>query len=366
MNSSLIRFLVILVFGILLTPVFAETVVPAGAPYHLETVLTNDVLEVFVVNDKPDAINVKFTFTHITGANTDWPLSGAKNCDPQARVLICAFYKTGDTRPAYDLSTVWTTGRVTIPVPTPTPSTTPKLPHASANVGPHHGPDLLALFKNGTYTCPDGTVLSISAAGVDSGTVPSGRSARMEAFFHRGGGHPEKVFPLCSFSPGPDSPVIDLPFPAGVSSLVGQGYNGPTSHGGTTAIDFYLPVHTPVVAAFDAVVMDVKDNGRETSNSYASLNFSNNIRIAGQYMHAVYGHLDINGGIVVKPGQHVKAGEVIGYSGKTGGMNIRPHLHFETSCYDTFNNEPVMVPIPTWFNTSEGKTEIVAGKTYSR
>ena len=180
-------------------------------------------------------------------------------------------------------------------------------------------------------------------------------------------GRPEaQYFRLASFSPSDSSPVLELPFAPGLTGLVSQGYDGIVSHGWQTAIDFALPIGAPICAAFDGKVTYIKVNGRpfteETCKGDSFLE-SNGLTIRGQDgLMAGYGHLDIRG-VLVQPGEQVKAGQVIGYNGNTGV--VKPHLHFETYRYDKANST-IMVPVPTWFRTTDGRTALQNGHSYTR
>ncbi|MEP1032683.1 M23 family metallopeptidase [Ekhidna sp.] len=84
-----------------------------------------------------------------------------------------------------------------------------------------------------------------------------------------------------------------------------------------TGTDFSLPTGTPVYATGDGQVV------------YAKTKFSGygkHIKIKhGFGYQTLYAHLSE---FIVKPGQQVKRGQVIGYSGNTGGSTA-PHLHYE-------------------------------------
>lgn len=82
-------------------------------------------------------------------------------------------------------------------------------------------------------------------------------------------------------------------------------------------IDYALPVGVPVLAVADGVVVDTKVQ----INGYG-----NYVRIQhGVNAKSLYAHLFK---WLVKEGQHVTAGMVIGYSGNSGN-STGPHLHFE-------------------------------------
>ncbi|HOZ06609.1 MAG TPA: M23 family metallopeptidase, partial [Arenimonas sp.] len=94
------------------------------------------------------------------------------------------------------------------------------------------------------------------------------------------------------------------------------------------AVDFIVPIGTPVLAARAGVVMETIANygsGGQDAKIYASrANFIRILHDDGSM--GLYAHLQENG-ILVKAGQRVGLGEMIGYSGNTG-FSSGPHLHF--------------------------------------
>lgn len=94
-------------------------------------------------------------------------------------------------------------------------------------------------------------------------------------------------------------------------------------HKGT---DFRAKVGTPVYAVADGFAS--KHYQRKGAGHYIKINHKNGYR-------TVYMHLSQ----VVKTGQ-VEAGDLIGYSGQSGGVSSGPHLHFEVrknnAYYDPF------------------------------
>jgi murein DD-endopeptidase MepM/ murein hydrolase activator NlpD len=85
-----------------------------------------------------------------------------------------------------------------------------------------------------------------------------------------------------------------------------------------TGVDWAAPVGTPVMAAFDGVIEFVGENG----------GYGNFIRIAHSGRRATgYAHLQ-RFAAGIRPGDKVKAGQIIGYVGSSG-LSTGPHLHFE-------------------------------------
>lgn len=123
--------------------------------------------------------------------------------------------------------------------------------------------------------------------------------------------------------------VYALPFSAGMSFPVSQGFHGKYSHtgGDCYSIDFKMPEGTPVCAAREGVVVGVKDDSDigggdkkfEWDANYILVQHSDGTM--GHYVHLK------KGGVLVKIGDRVTVGQWIGLSGSTG-FSTGPHLHF--------------------------------------
>ena len=87
-------------------------------------------------------------------------------------------------------------------------------------------------------------------------------------------------------------------------------------------IDYPCPIGTPIYSVADGVVKNTKDGG-----SYGLY-----VDIWHGGAGSLYAHLS---NFVVKPGDFVKAGDLLGYSGATGSV-IGPHLHFEIRLCRTY------------------------------
>ena len=118
-----------------------------------------------------------------------------------------------------------------------------------------------------------------------------------------------------------------------------QGFGGNYSHSGASkfAVDFAMPVGTPVHAARSGVVIDFTEKYKRGGASRRYAPYANYIIIlhddntTGEYYHLK------QFGVEVELGQHVEAGDFIGYSGNTGFSSL-PHLHFAVYRARPFGN----------------------------
>ena len=126
-----------------------------------------------------------------------------------------------------------------------------------------------------------------------------------------------------------DSHMYTLPYPAGMTFPVSQGFHGKYSHtgGDCYSIDFKMPEGTPVNAAREGVVVGTKadssvgggDKKYEWDANYVLIKHDDGT--LGHYVHLQ------EDGVKVKVGDHVQQGQLIGLSGNTG-HSTGPHLHF--------------------------------------
>jgi len=132
-----------------------------------------------------------------------------------------------------------------------------------------------------------------------------------------------------------------LPLTKDTPIAIDQGFAGSFSHDDDEnryAIDFAVPVGTAVLAARDGVVMQVighhldapRNNPaqhRGAGPADTRLRDANLLRVIhDDGTMAVYAHLQRDGAVVA-PGQRVRTGQHIGWSGNTG-FSTGPHLHF--------------------------------------
>jgi murein DD-endopeptidase MepM/ murein hydrolase activator NlpD len=149
------------------------------------------------------------------------------------------------------------------------------------------------------------------------------RRYRRELYFRARFGDPRAA---------PAGYVYGLPYPAGLTFSVLQGFHGAFSHRGSNeyAVDFDCPVATPVLAARPGVVVaaHAAAQGAGTTPEFLEYKRTNFVLLLhddgtlGEYMHLS------PSGIEVAPGQHIERGQPIALSGNTG-FSSTPHLHFQ-------------------------------------
>ena len=159
---------------------------------------------------------------------------------------------------------------------------------------------------------------------------------------------------------GDTSYVYALPFEAGKSFRVIQGYFSPFTHKERAALDFNLKRGTKICAARGGVVVRVKEDGDQGGIKKKFRPDGNNIVIQhADGTRAGYWHLQHNGALV-NVGDTVTKGQVIALSGKTGYAMV-PHLHFLVWSYDSTRQ---WQQIPTRFQTSNGTKIFTSWKKY--
>lgn len=125
------------------------------------------------------------------------------------------------------------------------------------------------------------------------------------------------------------SAIYRLPFRDGQPLMVGQVFGGKiTTHTASDsryAIDFDVPIGTPVLASRRGRVVDVDQVYSEGGNA-PSLKANHVLILHDDGTLGMYSHFSANR-INVSLGEWVEAGTLIGYSGNTG-YSTGPHLHF--------------------------------------
>jgi murein DD-endopeptidase MepM/ murein hydrolase activator NlpD len=126
-----------------------------------------------------------------------------------------------------------------------------------------------------------------------------------------------------------------LPFLDGQSITIAQVAGGKiTTHndiGSRYAVDFIVPLGTPVVAARGGRVVDI-DQSYTVGGNDPKLKPNHILLLHEDGTLGIYSHLSPNCA-AVSFGQRVEAGTLIGYSGNTG-YSTGPHLHFAVMVND--------------------------------
>lgn len=144
------------------------------------------------------------------------------------------------------------------------------------------------------------------------------------------------------------------PIAPGARFRIGQSFGGDYSHTEPPsyhAVDIDMPIGTPIHAAREGAVMAVARYFHGTGDSRERFgpraNFVRILHDDGSM--AVYAHLDYEG-VVVRPGQRVERGQLLGKSGNTG-FSTGPHLHFVVQV----NRDMSMVSVPFEFEGERGE-----------
>lgn len=157
--------------------------------------------------------------------------------------------------------------------------------------------------------------------------------------------------------------IYDLPFANGKTYRVDQGYNGIFSHQGADALDFSLQIGEEVRAARGGIVVEAVSHNTKACPNISCAKFNNKVLV----MHsdgtfADYSHLQQNG-VVVRKGDQVSKGQLLGYSGDTGFAS-GPHLHFSVFINRLDGSRTY---IKTKFNTTASSPELLQqGKSYTK
>jgi murein DD-endopeptidase MepM/ murein hydrolase activator NlpD len=144
--------------------------------------------------------------------------------------------------------------------------------------------------------------------------------------------------------------VYSLPYDSGAAHLIVQGYFSRYTHKNRVALDFKMKRGTRVFAARSGVVIQVKNDGKLGGLKKDYRAHGNHVVIQHEDgSKAGYWHLQYQGSLV-KVGDTVQQGQVVGLSGKTG-YALLPHLHFYVWGTDAAGRR---IQIPTRFRTSKG------------
>jgi murein DD-endopeptidase MepM/ murein hydrolase activator NlpD len=166
----------------------------------------------------------------------------------------------------------------------------------------------------------------------------------------------------------PTSPYI-LPYQVGESFEVWRttSHYTPGNRGvGLYAIDFQMPIGTKIVAARAGVVVAARGefydgNGEDLKENFVFIKHDDGS--VARYFHLTHD------GALVKAGDQVKQGDVIGLSGNTG-QTTGPHLHFDVqkcgpNLPPNYNQLPCGQTLPVTFrNTKPHACGLVPGESY--
>jgi murein DD-endopeptidase MepM/ murein hydrolase activator NlpD len=182
--------------------------------------------------------------------------------------------------------------------------------------------------------------------------------------------------------PDPDGPVVAcerypdqasspyiLPYPIDSGYVVWRStsHYAPGNGGvGLHAIDFDMPIGSPVVAARAGIVVAARDSFPDGNNVDLAENLVFIQHDDGTV--ARYFHLR-EGGVLVQIGDTVSQGQLLGASGNSG-QSTGPHLHFDVqrcgpNLPPNYNAAPCGQTLPVVFrNTAAHPCGVVVGRLY--
>jgi len=127
--------------------------------------------------------------------------------------------------------------------------------------------------------------------------------------------------------PGEAAKELCLPASGGIIQLpfCETGINFTHCKSQLNAYDIGNRINTPIFAVHNGLARSIADDPSETNRDQG---YGNNIRISGEGMVTIYGHMIPNE--IIPPGtsKEVQKGDLIGYMGSTG-RSRSPHVHFE-------------------------------------
>lgn len=154
-----------------------------------------------------------------------------------------------------------------------------------------------------------------------------------------------------------------MPFGGSSSITISQGYDGPFTHKGlgAYALDFPMPLDTPVLAARGGTIVETVDERGASGDPVGEYEVDNRVVIEhADGTFAIYAHLRHGG--PARIGDHVESGDLIGLSGDTG-FSTGPHLHFEVFKIRG-DGQRQTIPVKFWNGTAKGFTAL-AGVEYA-
>jgi murein DD-endopeptidase MepM/ murein hydrolase activator NlpD len=165
----------------------------------------------------------------------------------------------------------------------------------------------------------------------------------------------------------PEPYAYRLPYRAGKTFSVLQGFHGTFSHRGSNeyAVDFDCPVATPVLAARPGLVVaaNAAAQGSGTSAEFLEYRRTNFLIVLhddgtlGEYMHLA------PSGVRVSVGQRVERGDELALSGNTG-FSSTPHLHFQVMTAATDGVSALSFPFELAVTAKRNETP-VQGRAYA-